>query len=69
MTFVRTRLMLDRMEAGKTLLVRLRGEEPRANVPRTALEQGHSVLGTSDQEDGTALILLRKSAAPPPRAR
>jgi tRNA 2-thiouridine synthesizing protein A len=68
MTFVRTRLMLDRMAAGQTLLVRLRGEEPRANVPRTALEQGHSVLGRADQDDGTSLVLLRKAAAAPPRA-
>lgn len=65
MTFVRTRLMLDRMAAGQTLLVRLRGEEPRANVPRTALEQGHAVLGQRDGPDGTALVLLRKAA---PRA-
>ena len=68
MTFVRTRLMLDRMAAGQTLLVRLRGEEPRANVPRTALEQGHSVLGRADQDDGTSLVLLRKAGAAPPRA-
>ena len=39
MTFVRTRLALDRMTPGETLLVRLRGEEPLRNVPRTATEQ------------------------------
>ena len=63
MTFVRTRLMLDRMTAGQTLLVRLRGEEPRTNVPRTALEQGHVLLGQRDEPDGTTLVLLRKAAA------
>ncbi len=63
MTFVRTRLMLDRMSVGQTLLVRLRGEEPRANVPRTALEQGHAVLGRVDEDDGTSLVLLRKAGA------
>ena len=31
MTFVRTRLALDRMTAGQTLLVLLKGEEPRQN--------------------------------------
>lgn len=62
MTFVRTRLMLDRMGAGETLLVRLRGPEPRGNVPRTALEQGHAVLRQTDQPDGTTLVLLRKAA-------
>ncbi|HYI85087.1 MAG TPA: sulfurtransferase TusA family protein [Acetobacteraceae bacterium] len=63
MTFVRTRLMLDRMAVGQTLLVRLRGEEPRTNVPRTALEQGHALLGQRDEPDGTTLVLLRKAAA------
>lgn len=66
MTFVRTRLMLDRMAAGQTLLVRMRGEEPRANVPRTAVEQGHALLGRRDAPDGAALVLLRKAAVPPP---
>jgi len=61
MTFVRTRLMLDRMPAGRTLLVRLRGDEPRDNVPRTAVEQGHAILGRSDRADGTSLVLLRKA--------
>ena len=63
MTFVRTRLALDRMADGQILLVRLRGEEPRANVPRTALEQGHALLGQRDEPDGTTLVLLRKAAA------
>ncbi len=62
MTFVRTRLALDRLAGGQTLLVRLRGEEPRGNVPRTALEQGHALLGQWDEPDGTALVLLRKAA-------
>lgn len=66
MTFVRTRLMLDRMVAGRTLLVRLRGEEPRANVPRTALEQGHALLGQADRPDGTTVVLLRKAVARSP---
>ena len=60
MTFVRTRLALDRMAPGETLLLRLRGEEPRRNIPRTAAEQGHAVLGQRDAADGTTLLLLRK---------
>jgi len=60
MTFVRTRLELDRMAPGQTLLVLLRGEEPRRNVPRTALEQGHAVLATEDGPDGVTRLLLRK---------
>jgi TusA-related sulfurtransferase len=60
MTFVRTRLALDSMAPGQTLLVRLRGEEPRRNIPRTATEQGHAVLAEAEAGDGTALLLLRK---------
>ena len=61
MTFVRTRLALDRLAPGSLLLVRLRGEEPRRNVPRTAAELGHTVLSLTDEADGTALLLLRKA--------
>ncbi|NOG72454.1 sulfurtransferase TusA family protein [Roseicella sp. DB1501] len=60
MTFVRTRLALDRMQSGQTLLLRLRGEEPRRNLPRTAREQGHAVLAERELADGTMLLLLRK---------
>ena len=60
MTFVKTRIALDRMAPGQTLLVRLRGEEPLRNVPRTAIEQGHSVLEQRVEADGTTLLLLRK---------
>jgi TusA-related sulfurtransferase len=60
MTFVRTRLALDRMRPGETLLVRLRGEEPLRNVPRTAREQGHEVLSLQTGTDGISLLLLRR---------
>jgi tRNA 2-thiouridine synthesizing protein A len=60
MTFVRTRLALDRMAPGQTLLVRLRGDEPLRNVPRTAREQGHEVLSLETDSDGASLLLLRR---------
>lgn len=60
MTFVRTRLALDRLESGAVLQIRLRGAEPRTNVPRTAAEQGHSVLSVSDTGDGTTVVRIRK---------
>ena len=60
MTFVRTRLALDRMAPGQTLLVRLRGEEPLRNVPRTAREQGHTVLSLDTGPDGVTQLLLRR---------
>ena len=60
MTFVRTRLALDRMASGQTLLVRLRGAEPLANVPRAAVEQGHTILARETGPDGVTLLLLRR---------
>lgn len=60
MTFVRTRLALDRMAAGQRLLVRLRGAEPARNVPRSAMEQGHEVLSTTTDADGSVLLLIRR---------
>ncbi len=60
MTFVRTRLALDRLASGEQLLVRLRGSEPRQNIPRTAVELGHAVISLHDQSDGVSLLLLRR---------
>ncbi len=61
MTFVRTRLALDAMTAGQTLLVLLRGEEPRARVPQTARSLGHAVLAQADGADGVTRLLLRRA--------
>jgi tRNA 2-thiouridine synthesizing protein A len=60
MTFVRTRLALDRLKAGQILRVLLRGDEPRTNVPRTAIEQGHQVLDETTGPDGITRLLLRR---------
>jgi TusA-related sulfurtransferase len=60
MTFVRTRLALDRLASGALLRVRLKGEEPRQNVPRTANQQGHTVLDITEEPDGTVQILIRR---------
>jgi TusA-related sulfurtransferase len=60
MTFVRTRLALDRMAPGQILSVRLRGDEPLRNVPRTAREQGHEVLSLDTGSDGISRLLLRR---------
>jgi tRNA 2-thiouridine synthesizing protein A len=60
MTFVRTRLALDAMAPGQTLLVLLRGDEPSRNVPRTATEQGHQVLAQQTDAAGVTRLLLRR---------
>jgi tRNA 2-thiouridine synthesizing protein A len=60
MTFVRTRLALDKMAPGETLLVKLKGQEPLRNVPRTAVEQGHEVLLQETDPDGITRLLIRR---------
>ena len=45
MTFVRTKLKLERMQPGEVLSVRLCGEEPLRNVQRAARDEGHIILG------------------------
>jgi tRNA 2-thiouridine synthesizing protein A len=60
MTFVRTRLALDKMAPGETLLVMLKGQEPLQNVPRTATEQGHEVLSLETDASGVTRLLIRR---------
>ncbi len=43
MTFVKTKLLIERMSAGETCEIRLRGGEPLTNVPRSVRELGHAV--------------------------
>lgn len=66
MTFVRTRLLLDRSAPGAELRVRLRGREPLANVPRSARELGHAVVSLEPERSDAAaetdpwILTLRK---------
>lgn len=60
MTFVRTKLRLERMQSGEVLSVRLRGEEPLRNVPRAARDEGHVVLGIEAVGDAHVVTIRRK---------
>jgi TusA-related sulfurtransferase len=51
MTFVRTKLAIERMASGSVLEVRLNEGEPLINVPRSAKEMGHKVLATVAEAD------------------
>lgn len=52
MTFVRTRLQLDRMGPGQGLEVRFLGREPGENIPRSVRELGHEVIEVAFPEGG-----------------
>ena len=60
MTFVRTKLALERLAPGQVLEVRLNTGEPLKNVPRSATEQGHVVLDIRPEAGGVHLIRIRR---------
>ena len=61
MTFVKTKLLLERMAPGEIAEVRLKGAEPRDNVPRSVRDHGHEVLALDAESDGeTYLLRIRK---------
>jgi len=51
MTFVKTRLLIEKMGAGETAEIHLVGEEPIENVPASVLELGHLVLSLEPVEN------------------
>ena len=61
MTFVRTKLKLERMRSGEILSVRLRGEEPLRNVPRAAREEGHEILAIEQDAGDAHVITIRRA--------
>ena len=61
MTFVRTRLALDRLAPGSLLRVRLRGAEPLRNVSANATSLGHAVLQTRALGDGSTMLEIRRA--------
>lgn len=59
MTFVRTKLMVERMPGGSVAEVRLKGNEPLENVPRSLSELGHEVIEIAAEADDPAVHRLR----------
>jgi len=46
MTFVKTKLQLEKLEAGDRLEVLLTEGEPLENVPKSSVEQGYKLVET-----------------------
>jgi len=59
MTFVKTKLQLDKMEKGQVLEVVLREGEPLANVPKSVEQDGHKVLNIC-KDDHVYKILIER---------
>jgi len=66
MTFVKTKLMLEKMNSGQLIEVQLKGAEPLKNVPLSVVEHGHEIVsltnekGDDDSEVVHHLIVRRK---------
>jgi TusA-related sulfurtransferase len=66
MTFVKTKLMIEKMPQNDILEVRLKGKEPLINVPRSVLEYGQIILNLEPESDdqsplGIHRLLIRKT--------
>jgi TusA-related sulfurtransferase len=60
MTFVKTRIELDKLQDGDRLEVILREGEPLDNVPKAAKEQGYRVLKVYHIDKDIHGILIEK---------
>lgn len=61
MTFVKTKLQLEKMQTGQILEVLLNGGEPLKNVPLSAEELGHVILSIrKNTEAENYTIFIRK---------
>lgn len=59
MTFVKTRLQIEKMNSGEMLEIRLLGDEPLKNVPDSLTELGHRVIKIErEREDANLYTLL-----------
>jgi TusA-related sulfurtransferase len=60
MTFVKTKLELEKLQPGDTLEVLLTEGEPLNNVPKTAIEQGFAVMENVHVRDNVHRLVIRK---------
>ncbi len=64
MTFVHTKLLIERIPKGAIAEIRLNAGEPLKNVPRSLREHGHEILSlapeTETEPDGRHILRVRK---------
>lgn len=64
MTYVKTRIALERLRTGEVLEVLLRAGEPLESVPRSAEEDGHRVVAVEPLagDAGAFRVLVERGA-------
>jgi len=64
MTFVKAKLLIEKMSDGDIVEIRLKGREPLRNVPKSIAELGHAILALQPEEgengDGIHRLWVRK---------
>ena len=64
MTFVRVKLLIEKMNCGARANVRLVGEDPLRNVPWTLIEHGHKIISLdpcdAKEPDGPHILIFEK---------
>lgn len=60
MTFVKTKLELEKLNKGDILEVVLKEGEPLENVPKTVTEQGNKVLEIKNIQDDIYMVIIEK---------
>ena len=65
LTFVKTKLLIEKMRPGQSAQVRLCGTEPLENVPRSVNELGHTILSLEPEDlvapaEGIHNLIIRK---------
>lgn len=65
LTFVKTKLLIEKMAPGDVAEVRLKGREPLENVPRSIRDLGHEILSLQPEAPGleTHRLRLRKAGS------
>jgi TusA-related sulfurtransferase len=66
LTFVKTKLLIERMAPGETAEVRLQGAEPLDNVPRSVRDHGHEVVSLEKEnptggDESVHRLVIRKA--------
>lgn len=63
LTFVKTKLLIERMSSGQTAEIHLGAGEPLENVPRAVVEHGHDLisLDPAAPDSGVYVLRLRKA--------
>jgi TusA-related sulfurtransferase len=60
MTFVKTKLLMERMAAGETAEIRLRAGEPLENIPRSLIELRQEIIDMQEESDGIWRLIFRR---------